>query len=369
MDTQSIAALRPSIWEKELFQDVIDNLYFMNNGLMGESENNIIQIKTDLQKESGEKIVFPLTTKLQGDGVEGDSELEGNEEEIEAYSEDVIIDQNRFAVRLKGKLDEKKNAVNMRTDAKNKLSIQMQEFTERQIFLKLGGVTNTTLVDVNGEAYSRKALWSNTPDVIPAADENAGTGARYICANSGGTTALSSTNKLTPDLIMKARIKARLATPKLRPLRIKGKNHYVMFIHPWQAFDLKRDPTFDAARREAEIRGSENPIFTGALGVWDGVIIHEHEYVPFLDVSVAGNSFAGPATGTDCAIDCFRALLCGVQAAGFAKANNPNGWVEKTFDYNNKTGFATGLIGGIQKILFNSKEYGTIAVDTAATPQ
>ena len=39
----------------------------------------------------------------------------------------------------------------------------------------------------------------------------------------------------------------------------------------------------------------------------------------------------------------------------------------KTFDYKNTVGYATGLIGGIQKITFNSIDYGVVALDTAAT--
>jgi N4-gp56 family major capsid protein len=366
-NTASTDALRPEIWHRELFADVIDNLYFTEMNMMGKDENNIIMVKDELQKENGDTITFPFTAKLSGAGVSGDNELEGNEERIAPYSEQVTIDQKRFGVRLTGKLDEKKNGFDMRSDAKKKLSIRIQEFIERQVFLKLAGVTNTTVNDINGTVVAADATWSNTPDYIPDADEAAGFGNRYICANTSGTDALGATDLITPALISKARIKALLASPKIQPLKIKGKNYFVMFIHQWQAYDLKRNAEFVQAQREAMPRGEDNPIFTGALGIWDGVIIHEHEYVPFLDVSVAGNSFRGAATGTDCAVDCFRALLCGKQAAGFAQALNPNGWVEKSFDYDNQTGFATGLIGGIQKLLFNSKEYGVIAVDTAAT--
>lgn len=366
-NTTSIDALRPEIWEKQLFADVIDGLYFNESGVMGEDENNIIQVKMDLVKQQGDTDTVGLTTKLTGNGVDGDSELEGNEEAVNAYSDSVLIDQKRFGIRLKGKLDEKKNAYDMRMDAKKKLTIRLQEFIERQIFLKLGGVTNTTLNDVNGTVVGTSCTWSNTPTYIPDADEAAGSGNRYICANSSGTDALAATDLLTPTLISRAKIKARLAQPKIQPLRIDGRDHYVMWIHPWQAYDLKNNAQFAQAMREAEVRGKTNPIFTGALGVWDGVILYEHEYVPFLDVSVAGNSFRGAATGTDCAVDCFRALLCGKQAAVMLKAQNDNGWVEETFDYKNKVGFATGIIGGIDKIMFNSKEYGVIAVDTAAT--
>lgn len=366
-NSASIDGLRPEIWQKELFADVIDGLYFTEMNMMGENEDSVVYLKTDLMKEKGDTITLPFTGKLTGAGVSGDSELEGNEEQILPYAEQVTIDQKRFAVRLTGKLDEKKNAYNMREDAKNKLKIRIQEFIERQFFLKLGGVTNTTINDVNLAVVGTDALWSNTPDFIPDADEAAGTGNRYLCANTSGTDALGSTDLITPALVSKARVKAKLAGPQIRPVRVNGKSYYVLFVHPWQAYDLKRNAEFVQAQREAMPRGADNPIFTGALGIWDGVIIHEHEYVPFLDVSVAGNSFRGAGTGTDCAVDCFRAILCGAQAITFAQAVNPNGWVEKTFDYDNQTGFATGLIGGIQKNVFNSLEYGAIAIDTAAT--
>lgn len=366
--TLSIDALRQELWEKELFADVISGLYFNESGLMGEGDNNIIQTKTGLMKGPGDTDTVGLTAKLSGDGVNGDDELEGNEEAILSYSDSYLIDQKRFGVRLKGKLDEQKTAYSMRMDAKEKLTIRLQEFLERQFFLKLGGVRNTNLNDVIGTVVGTSALWSNSPTVVPAADENAGSGNRYICANSGGTDSLGATDLLTPTLISKAKIKARLSSPKVQPLRIDGRDHYVMWIHPYQAYDLKNNAQFAQAMREAESRGKDNPIFTGALGIWDGVIIYEHEYVPFLDVSVLANdNFAGDGGGTASAVDVYRALLCGRQALVWAKCKNDNGWVEKSFDYDNKVGFATGMIGGIDKVMFNSKEYGVITVDTAAT--
>lgn len=57
----------------------------------------------------------------------------------------------------------------------------------------------------------------------------------------------------------------------------------------------------------------------------------------------------------------------GGQAAVMAECENPNGWVEETFDYKNKVGFETGMIGGIQKTAFNSLDYATITCDTGAT--
>jgi N4-gp56 family major capsid protein len=384
-NTTATSNLRPILWQKELYQDVIDNLYFVKNGMMGTEDNNIVQLKDDLMKSKGDTIRYGLTAKLSGAGVTGDGELEGNEEQISSYSDTISINKKRFAVRLDGKLEEQRAAYDLRMDAKNKLSIRMQEFIERQIFLKLAGIGNTALTDVNGVTVSADVTWSNTPTVITNTDEATGYGARYLSAAYDPTSAtgdnrtMAPVHVLTPGLISNLRVKAFLANPQIVPLKINGKNYYVLFIHPWQAMDLKNNALFRQTLQTSQVRGDDNPIFTGALGVWDGVIIHEHEYVPFLNVNGGlTNNFAGaaasisynsngsiPTTGTQ---GICRALLCGAQAIAFAKCQYENGWVEKDFDYRDKTGFATGLLGGIQKVTFNSKEYGVIALDTYATP-
>jgi hypothetical protein len=41
-------------------------------------------------------------------------------------------------------------------------------------------------------------------------------------------------------------------------------------------------------------------------------------------------------------------------------------WREKLFDYDNQTGFATGLIHGFAKTKFNGEDYGLITVVSSA---
>ena len=366
-NTQSIDAARPEVWGKDLMADIKDNLYFTQNGMMGEGENNIVQIKNDLKNKKGDTVDFQIVRKMSAvSGVTGDDELEGSEQQLTTINEQVAIDQWRDGVRLKGRLDEQKNAFSMRLAAKSALTVLGQEFLERQFFLKLGGVNNITLTDVNGTVTGKYCSWSNTPDYIPDADTAAGSGDRYIGANTSGATSLADTDVLTPALIDQAVLKAKTCTPKIVPLRVNGKDYYIMFVHPHQAYDLKQNAVFNQARREAEVRGKENPIFTGALGIWNQVILHEHEYVPYLDASVALNSFRGAAVGTDFAKDAYKALLCGRQACLYAQCDNPNAWSEETFDYGNKHGFSIAIMGGVQKTMFTD-EYGVIAVDTGSS--
>lgn len=367
-NTTSSAYLRSQLWEKELFADVMRNLFFNNRSMIGTGMNNIVQVKEDLTKQKGDRITFGLGARLSGSGVTGDNELEGNEEAINYYYDVVLIDQIRQAVRLQGNLDEQKAAYDCREEAKEKGSIWLAEFIERQIFMKLGGVGTTTLTDVASSTYSANAAWSNTPDAVPAAHEAAGTGARYICACSTGIDAIAATDTLTTTIITKAAVKAKIANPRIMPIRVDGQDFYVMFIHPWQAADLKVSTAWAQAQREANIRGDKNPIFSGALGVWDGVIIHEHEFVP---TGATSTIFATGGTTTNARV--FRSLLCGQQACLMANASNrgrgvvPTFMVEETFDYQNKVGYAVGYMGGIQKATFNSKDYAVISVDTGAT--
>lgn len=368
-NTTGASGLRAQVYQKELFKDREDKLFFMANGMSGTDENNILQIKNDLKKEKGDTVNFALTAKLSGAPVTGDSELEGNEEAISSYSESVAIDQARFAVRLTGRYDEQRIAYNMREDAKNKLSTRVNEFLERQIFMKLGSVSTLTLTDVAGNIYSASAAFSNTADnVATAVEAQTSTSARYICADTLGLDSIETTDILTTNLITRAKTKAMVTsagTPRLQPIKIKGKEYYVMFVHPWQSADLKTaaSSVWAQAQRDAQVRGEDNPIFTGALGIWDGVILHEHEYVP----TAAAAATFGATSGTACNVRTFRSLLCGCQAAVMAEASNSMMMVEKTFDYENKVGYAVNFIGGIQKPQFNSIDYAVVTVDTSAT--
>lgn len=334
MNTATLSANQAQLWYKDLFADV-PTILFMDK-FMGEGPNNPIQIIRDLKKGPGDTINIPLTVKLGGNGVVGDAELEGNEEEIVSYSFQMKIDQLRNAVRLKGKMDERKAAYSLRSDAKEKLKIWWAERLDREIIYKLTGQTTKT--------------FANTPT---AASAN-----RIIYA--GGVAAessLTSGMKFDTKVIDAAKQKALLASPKVRPIKMsdkayKGEDMYIIIVHPYQATDLRNDPVWNQAQRDANVRGSDNPILSGALGVYSGCIIHQHELM---------------YTGTDGAASAAtaRAILMGQQAAVFAEGTDDN-WVEKSFDFGNKWAIAAGKIFGVQKPVFNSEDYGVIQISTAA---
>ncbi len=324
----SLAGLQPELWRKQLFADVRDNLYMTR--FIGSSAQSMIQELEDLRKEAGSNISFGLGMKLSGAGVTGDSALEASEEQMTDYDEDVAINQLRNAVRLTGRMDEKKNAYAMRESAKNRLADWFAERIDREIMDKLCGKTTST--------------FANTPTAAAASRS-------VFAGGQSSVGAITTAMKMDTKILDKAKQVAILASPMIRPLKIDGKDHYVAILHPYDSANLRQDPVWAQAQREANVRGNDNPIFSGALGSYNGIIVHEHEYV-------------FNTTDGDSSAKVSRNILCGQQAGVIAWGENVR-WVEKSFDYGNSWGISCGAIFGVIKPIFNSVDYGVVTMFAA----
>jgi len=191
-------------------------------------------------------------------------------------------------------------------------------------------------------------------DIFAAVDTSPSTVVFGGAATSTATIAVG--DYFTTALITKCKTKAKKAVPKLWPIKIGNKEYYVMIIHPDQESDLK---TFDAAwiqaQREANVRGDENPLFEGAVGIWDGVIVHVHE-----DIAIS------TTWGSSALLTGASAMFLARQAGAFAWGERPR-WVEKEFDFGNKVGFAIGAIYGVKKAVFNAVDHASMSVRTYRT--
>jgi N4-gp56 family major capsid protein len=135
-----------------------------------------------------------------------------------------------------------------------------------------------------------------------------------------------------------------------------------MFLTPEQHYDLRRGTALgewqDIQKNAlAANASSANPILSGALGVYNGTILHESFRLPtFTD----GDSVANGGG---------RSVFCGAQAAAMAfgrgYSKNRMEWTEELFDYGNQLGVSTGCIAGLKKTIYNSQDFATIVVSTA----
>lgn len=311
-------------WAKSTWEAGMRKAFF--DKFTGTSPSSIIQVKEELTRQAGDTIVIPLLMPLTGAGVTGDDELEGNEEALIYRDFSVQIDQIRNAVRIKGRMAEQKTQVDMRRDAREGLADWLATYVDVAIFKALSTDPTPDRIVYGGSATSE--------DAIGAADT------------------------FNTSLIGKAkRIALADENTMVKPVRIDGKETYVMIIDQYQARDLTADEKWINAQQYANIRGEKNPIFSGALGVYDGVVLHQCNRILRTETGQGGTKVG-------------HALFLGAQAAVFAMGENPR-WEEKLFDYGNKVGFSFGRIFGVKKTQFkydgeNLTDFGCINVLTAS---
>jgi N4-gp56 family major capsid protein len=149
-----------------------------------------------------------------------------------------------------------------------------------------------------------------------------------------------------------------------------GDQFYLMLISPEQAYDLKKETAWNEAQKFANIRGRKNPLFDGSLGIYDGVVIKECPLLHMrhgLNGISASEFFMSTDDVVTSSVYVSRGLFLGAQAGLFGMAQLPT-WKEKMFDYGAKFGISTRMIYGTMRPIFNSVDFGCIAVDTQVKP-
>jgi N4-gp56 family major capsid protein len=309
--------LAVKVWAKKLFHDTIGSTFV--GKFTGKSDSSLIQLKTDLNKDAGDRITVGLRPLLTGAGIQGDNTLEGNEEALSTYADNTFIDQLRHAVRSAGKMSEQRVPFSVREEARAGLTDWWAERLETCVANQLTGNT--------GESDTRYT--GNNATIAP-------TTGRIRCG--GGHTTEASLSATTTHAIQLTDLDRAVAQakqpstsghPRIRPVKVDGKSYYVVFLHPYQIYQLRRDAStagnfFDI--QKAQLQGgkiSDNPLMTGAEFVYNQCIVHEWNYLP----TIAGTPNSGSAS------DFRRGVLCGAQSAviahGQGGGENAMSWNEE----------------------------------------
>jgi len=306
-------------WEASLYKTYQEMTFW--GKFKGTSPASPIQVKRDLIKKAGDAINFGLAGTLVGAGVTGNSVLgtgdTTNEEAMTFFDQRVVIDQIRNGTRLAGIMEDKRVAFSLREQAKSQLTEWMARNEDAALFTAING-----------------------------ADEIGGTSSAVTIA--GGLTVnniidikkeamFPTTNNITGGAA---------TTRKLNPIKLEGGEEvFVLGVNPSDAAALKKSDDFQAYQYHGNVRGGSNPIFTGAMGNVNGVILHEHSL------------FAAGAP-----------VIFGAQAAFLAYGKEIM-YGEDTFDYDNQTGFMIGSVRGVALAEFLSEadavqgSHGAIVID------
>jgi N4-gp56 family major capsid protein len=345
------------VWSRDVWEAARDKMFIKK--FIGSGESAMIQRITDLTKtEKGEQCIMFLVADLVGDGVVGDNEREGMEEDMQSYEQIITIDLISHGVKNKGKMAEQKTVIKFREHGKDKLSYWLANRLDQLAFLTLSGIG----YDKMNNGATRASTAFNT---LAFASQVSAPSSKRSLMWDGTTLATSATGSITtgylPNYKMITSLVAYAKDHYLKPLMSGGKEYYVLLVKPGTLAVLKNDNDYKNAVVQGAVRGEQNPWFTGATVTIDGVVIHEHNMV---------YSTTGTATkwGAGNAIQGTRSLLCGAQALGMADIGSPE-WDEKTFQYGSQTGINVDKMFGFLKPKFYSiydssdQDFGVIAVD------
>lgn len=321
--------------------------------LMGSDPNSIIHVKSELSKGPGDKVTFGLRTRLSGDGRTEGEIAEGHGEALSLYSDSIYLNELIHVVGVKSDrtIDQQRLHANLREEAKDALAEWWADRKSAWFFNQVCGYTPQT----NTKYTGMNAV------VAPSST-------RRIVAGSGSTDeSITSADTFTLNLIDQAKEVAVVGNNMVKPVRIGGGKKYVMYLHPYQVTSMRTNAStgqwLDIQKAAmAGMESTKSPIYSGALGEYNGVILRQSQ-----DVTQGVRSDTGAAVTT-----VRRAVLLGAQAAVACYGQKLSGinrylWNEELFDHKRRLEVAATCIGGLKKTVFNSADFGTVVVSSYAT--
>lgn len=352
------------LWSRKLAREAMAAAWI--NRFTGMGDDSIIQIHEDFKKSEGDTLTHLLRMQLDGAGIAGDDTLEGQEEALQTYTDSFVINQLRHAVRSKGKMSEQRIPFKHRAEAMKGLRDWWATRMDRWFFTQVCGYTGGQVTE-RGETYSGTDVRYTGMNAAVAPEATA----HFRADSASGFTAtaadedIASTDVMSLEYIDELKAVAETRAPIIRPVNWQGEKLYVFVMDTLQAKALRTNTSTGQWQdiQKAAMQGGDlkkNPIFTGSLGMYNNVILFSSNRI-----CQGVNSSTGAAIST-----VRRGVFLGAQACamGFGDGTSTEkfSWAEELFDYKNSLGVKAGVIGGMKKSRFNSKDFGSLVFSTYA---
>jgi N4-gp56 family major capsid protein len=356
---------------------------------MGPGEDAIIQVNKDFTKEQGDKITFALRALLIGDGQTDDGTYSGNSEGMTFYNMDVQIHERGHSVALSGNMTEQAAYDKLRPKGMAALREWSGLVDGADLIAALSGLT--TKKHIAGCRTGANAVDASSVQIATVNQTAITKGATAVRWFGGGQNSSGTISRVATDALINSTANHLFGTDvieyvhrmavqtvdgsgnavnPLRPIMIEGASYYLFLIDQYQKKQLQNDTKWKAATQNALPRSvKENWIFSGADGVWDGVVIKTvdklHRRLGAAGI-LASEWFDTSADVCATGVTVARGLFLGAQAACLAYGKLPV-WKTGYNDppHNTKYVVHTDKIYGVKKSIFNSVEHGCICVDTA----
>jgi len=338
---------RKLLWAPMMYGD---NPNAMRNPGYNKLVRGAIEVITDFQGKTGDRVTIPNVRVVEGRGVHNDAILRGSGAPQALDSMDVYFENVAHQVLSGGKLSERRIALDFRRTVRRSLTDWYHRKVEESIILALWGLTswyrgtNTTpqnygpLRNFNnsGETHSMlNAIQAFDSDHIMYAGD----------ATSDAT--LDSSDVMSAQLITKMETKAMedLDIP-LEPLMTEdGEECFGLVLSNKQLEDLSYDEDF--VRRNTQVVPRDgNPLTKRAIGKYSNTYI-----IPY-------------AKCLQPIVNVTRAIFFGANCLKFAKVDEMEFFEDFADDAKRRVALSVGGAWGVAPAYFNSSRRNCIAVDT-----
>ncbi len=350
-------------WSNKFYNEYVRASGFMP--YMGASETSIFRILADSDAQNVAAINVPLFGRLKGRGVYDAEVLEGNEEDMDSFSDQVTLRWRRNGVVVP-KSTSYATELDLFNVARPALRSWAAESMRDDTIYALGsvivpgalgsgaldpGTHDTAIVYSSATAGQRNTYLVNNTDrmLFGVLNSNASSGNFATSLGNVDNTA----DKMSTTLLDVARAKAREADPAITPyMTDDGEEWFVVFIDSNGMRDLRQDSAMLSANRDAMERGKNNPLFRAGDLLWNGMIIHEEPKLN-LDRKVgAGASSINVGVG----------YLCGQSAIVYGWAQQPTPKRDNLRDYGFRPGVAIEELRGQKKLSRGGVQNGVVSL-------
>lgn len=361
-------------WSKQVFEYALKDIKL--SPLFGTDTNSAIVINSDLQKSAGDNVIFEMVSPFVGVGFGEDGAVATDEEALVVNNFKVTVNQRGKSALSSGLMSQQRTDIDLRTTFRNELARWYAQALEGDLVQALSGVYNisTVVATVNVKVPS-------SARILYAGEKADGSGYLKYTTDALLSAATATDALMGVGVIAAAKRKALLSAPKMRPIRIDGGDYFLMLLHPYQVKAIKQQTGVNgwaSIQKDANTKGPDNPLFKGALGLYDGVLLWEYDRI--LTRTGAGSNTptegfllaGGLATTTDPVASgktVARALLLGAQAGAIAFGEKAI-WTEFMDDGGRKPRVTIDTVYGASKTQFATaagaaqEDYGVICVDT-----
>lgn len=238
----------PEFWNARLYNDGVRSAFWGAKFEGKEGSNKPIIVKDDFTKGPGDKIHFQVLSDLFSAGVTGETSLMGSEDKLVMAQYDLTVDWIRNAVAFTKNVQRRVNFDTVQV-ARQRLSDWIARYIDEGMFTQLLSTESPSTLYA-GDASSESTLGSNDTFGVEEID----------------------------------RIKLALQRKGAIPISVKMSGGeelqcYGIVISELDEYWLKGDEDWKKAQWYAADRGAGNPLFSGAIGMWNGCIIYVNRSV------------------------------------------------------------------------------------------